>query len=321
MARNEKQPSSTTNGNGQTSLPGAGSGSASLAVIDEAALAAVGGTDLLAGIEGIEDIVIDDDGIGEVAAEEIKIPRKLFNMKGIDAKGDPIPKNVFFDSIAETTQKELHAILIKRKYTNEWREYDPSTDKSTTHCRSLDQIKGVMENGTIRPCKGCPDAKWESRVDPKDGKTKRMRRCSPVANVYGAELPSMQPFLIRFKKTSLAPWQTHLSRYFIRKRRIETKTGIEWANYPLYAFTCKLTLKMDDKAVYAFPVFEQGSVLPAKVIKQGAETVKYVDAVFEAELARLIDQDPTDDSVDTTFDTSTMGGGEGKDFVDAPQDA
>jgi hypothetical protein len=270
-------------------------------------------TAALAGM--LDTMGIEDDGLSEVGAEDIKLPLKLWNFKGTDPAGDPIPPNVFFDTVTEQTSRTLDVVLINLHKTNEWREYDEGSGKSVIRCRSFDQLKGVMDDGTNRPCKGCPDAQWRS-APAKDGKSKRTKRCGQVDEMFAAELATSQPCVLRFKRTSLPVIEAYLNKHHLG-RRVERGKRSDW---PLFVYHCRISLKMSDDKKYAIPVLERGEVLPREVIEQSAATVPYVKTVLLAMLSKVTDLDRSDDVAgagDTSFDTSKYTEDSGKDFVDS----
>lgn len=312
-------------------LPDAAGGG--LAVLDANALATQS-VDALAGIEGIEEIEITDDGLGELSGEDIKLPVKIWNAKTLDAEGNPILPNVFFDTVTEQTQKQLDVIFIKVHKTNEWREYDDAQGKSVVRCSSFDQVTGVMDDGLERKCEGCNDAKWDTVIRD-DGSKKRTRRCGPVQNVFAVELPEMKPCLVRFRRSSLTPIQTYWTRYHIKQRPVRDPKNpkrVIKVNYPAYAFAARVTLKMSDDRKYAIPVIDQTARLPKELFMQALETVSYVDAVLLDRLPKVADVEVAATVDDDSFDTSKMGGGggngssndsgmgggAGQDFVDSP---
>ena len=315
------------NGNTTTNASLALADTVSAVVLDAAtqSLALDAGDDL-AHIEDLDQLNIEDDGLSEVDSSDIKLSTKVFNFKGMQSNGDPIQANTFYDTLTEEIDRELHLILIKTHKTNEWREYDAAAKKSNVMCRSFDRLKGVMADGTIRPCQGCPDAEWRAAPDA-NGRMKRTRRCSPVHNVFAVQVPSLQTCVIRFRKTALKPIQEYVSRHHFMKRKVlDKKTGtLKLQNYPLYTYFCTATLKMsEDRQPYAIPVLTRGPELPVQLFKQALEVIKYVNTVLLGELNKIVDApEPSTDDGDTSFDTAAMsataavdtGGGEGQDFV------
>ncbi len=265
----------------------AGNGSSALALVQN---------DELAGV--LDDVHFDVDGLGEVGAEDIKLAAKVWNFKGVDRAGDPIAPNVFFDTVGETAKKELDLALVDLTKSNEWREYDESEGKSHIRCRSWDRVTGTMEDGTERPCKGCPDAQWKT-----DAKGKRTRRCGPVYNVLAVERDTAQPVVLRFKRTSLPVIQQHLNRHHIGKRVVAGRR----ANYPLFVFQVNASLKMSDDKKYAIPVLERGGVLERAEIEAHAETARVWRETMLGTFRKVAEQDVSEEapaSADASFDSA-----------------
>lgn len=251
------------------------------------------------------------DGLEEVDGSDVRLSVKVFNFKGLDAEGEPILPNVFYDTVTEQTTKTLDIAFLKLHKTNEWREYDEGLKKNVVHCKSFDQVKGEMNNGTIRGCDGCPDAKWIT-VEGKDGKPKRTRRCNETWNMFAYELNgSRQPCVIRFRRTALPAIVNYMNKHHIGKRVVGGKMG----NWPAFVFHCRVSLRMSDDKKYALPVLEKVGNLGPDEIKFGAEGLRYVDEVLLGELRKVVDSDRSDE-VDTSFDTSTMGNSKSDRFVD-----
>lgn len=268
----------------------------------------------------IDEMDLVDDGLGEVDATDIKLSAKIFNMKGKDAAGEPIPPNVFFDTVTEETSKVLDLVFVNLSKTNEWREFDQAEQATRIRCRSYDRRTGTMEDGTERPCEGCPDAKWTT-VTGNDGKAKRTRRCGVVFNVFAYETATRAPCVLRFRRTSLPVIQAHLNKHHLGRRTL----GLKRANWPLFSFHVRASLKMvGEKTSYAVPVLERGAPLERAELEQAARDADYVRSVLLAHLSRVVEAEAArssadaDEGGDTSFDTSTMGGGEGQDFVDPP---
>jgi hypothetical protein len=289
-------------------------------VVDEVAAS-------LALSKSIDEMDLVDDGLGEVDASDIKLSAKIWNMKGKDAAGEPIPMNVFFDTVTEQSSKTLDLVFVNLSKTNEWREFDEAEQATKIRCRSYDRRTGTMEDGTERPCEGCPDAKWTTALT-KDGKSKRTRRCGIVFNAFAYETETRAPCVLRFRRTSLPVIQSHLNKHHIGRRTV----GLKRANWPLFSFHVRASLKLvGEKTVYAVPVLERGAPLGREEIEQAARDAAYVREVLLAHLAKVVEADAArsgaDDEGDTSFDTAAMGGsgagggmagGEGQDFVDPP---
>jgi len=260
-----------------------------------------------------------DDGLGEIEAKDIKWPTKVFNFKGVDNAGDPIPANVFYDTVTEQVTRVLRLVLLKLHKTNEWREYNEAAGKSEIKCRSRDRVTGQMENGTQRPCEGCPDAKWETTTD-KEGKAKRSRRCSEVWNFVTADIETQQPTILRFRKTSLPVIQSYLNKHHLGQR----KQGSSRGNWHLYAFVCEVTLKMvTGKSAYAVPVINKLGNTPRDLVEMAVASMPFINEVFLGELDKAAEADRSDDAGgeskgDSSFDYGDDAAGGG--FVD-PENA
>lgn len=212
-----------------------------------------------------EDLSFENDGLEEInqADGDIRIAGKVFNMKGTDANGDPIPQNVYFDTVDETTTKSIDATLIALHKTNDFSYFDNDKDETVRVCSSYDRVTGtVRDTREQRPCKGCPHAEWR-----KDDNGKNTRDCGPVYNVAGVDRGTQMPFMVRFKKTSLKPFQAYLQKHHIGKRVVAGRR----LNYPLFAFQVDMGLKMDESGKYALPVLTRGDVLSAEEIRINAE--------------------------------------------------
>lgn len=280
-----------------------------LAIKPEAALA-LADSELGSTLDGLAEA---DDGLGELDSRDIKLPTKVWNFKGIDTKGDPIAPNVFYDTVSEEWTRTLDLMLINLHKTNEWREFNNATKKNEVRCRSFDRVKGEMTaDGTIRPCKDCPDAKWTTENG------KRTRRCGEVWNIFAAELGTRQPCVLRFRRTSLPVIQSHVNKHHVGKRVMGNKR----TNWPLYSFRVTASLKMvGDEVKYAIPVLEKVGNVTAEELELGAATVPYVKDVLLGELQKVVDAADVGGDVDTSFDTEKMGGDkfaadEGQAFVE-----
>jgi hypothetical protein len=229
------------------------------------------GADELAGLDMPTDA---DDGLGEASGEDLKIATKLLNMKGVGADGRKIPEDEFYDTIDQNTVRELDAVFLYLHKTNLYSVYDNAEGRTKTVCRSFDRVTGTMDDGTERPCKGCPDDQWYTE----DGK--RRKNCGPVYNVAALDRSTRMPFWFRFKRTSLPVFKQHLQRHHLGRRVVNGKRE----NYPLYAFQVTLRAKMSDDGKYALPLIERGNVLPQ------AEMVECADAcaTIKANVAPLL---------------------------------
>lgn len=259
-----------------------------LAKADEAtALAARPGADLLADAFG--DTSFDFDGLEEVDNEDIKISARIFNFKGKDQKtGRAIPIDTFFDTVDETTKDVIVATLLSLHKTNAWTEYVEAEGITKTRCKSFDRVTGIMEDGTQRSCKGCPDAEWRQVGG------KRKRNCGPVYNVVGIDEEEQKAFLIRFKRTSLDAFKQYLNRYYLGKRVV----GGKRLNYPLFAFRTNITLKLSEDGKYSLPVLrceedDSGNPIPnsREKILDAQEQARFYNEVMLPVLEKLSDKD------------------------------
>jgi hypothetical protein len=241
--------------------------------------------DLLADVLDVDDLLASD-GLEELGSEDIKISARVFNFKGVDKDDNPIPLNVFFDTVEETTVRSFVASLLTLHKSNEWREFDSVANRSVVHCRSYDRVTGTTKDNVSRKCEGCPDAEWQMISG------KRTRRCGPVYNVVGVDRETHAPFVIRCKKTSLDPLKQFLNKYFIGRRVIRGKRE----NYPLFAFETKLSLKMSDDKKYALPVFELGDTLDRESLLRCAEEARFYREHMMPALSKAEAHDVDDDA-------------------------
>lgn len=280
-----------------------------LAKTDETPSALVtSATDALAGIaDGLD---FGTDGLDEVTQEDVKIAVKVFNFKGVDtATNEPIQPNVFYDTLTEEQSKTLELILLTFHKSNEFREFDEQQNKSFVRCRSYDRVTGTMEDGTTRACDGCPDAEWRRVND------KPVKNCGVVHNVVGVDRLTKSALIIRFKKTSIDPWKTHLNKHFLGKRIVSGKR----MNYPLFAFVTKISLKMERKGStsWAVPVFESlGTVTREEIQQAGLDAMFYREHMMPA-IEKAEREDAEAPPADSSFDFGANGAGD-RDVFDVP---
>jgi hypothetical protein len=230
-------------------------------------------SDELAGV--LDGVDLGTDGLEETDASDIRIAALAFNTNIVDAAGDPIPKNRFFDTVSEEVSAKKRLVLLTVHKSN---AYTSFVDGQGTkiHCRSWDRVTGEMDGGKTRPCNGCPDKAW--RQDPGG---KRTRNCADVANVVALDLEDKQPKVIRFKKTSQKPWKDYLNKHFLGKRIVNGKR----VNLPLFAVETEIGLEMvkGKSGSYATPTFDRGRTLERDEILFFAEQSKgareYMDRV------------------------------------------
>lgn len=259
---------------------------------------ATSSTDALGDV--LDDLDLGTDGLEEVDNSDIKIPAMVFNMKGTDKAGDPIPANVFYNTVTEETTKALECQLLTLTKSNEWREYNEEKKESVTHCRSFDRVTGTTADGRERSCQGCPDAQWRTEGG------KKTRNCGTVYSLAAVDSEGL-PFLLRLKKTAVNPIKTYLNKYFLGKRVV----GGKRANYPLFAFKTRVHLKMVDGGKYAVPEFEVGDPCTREEILGGQENAIFYREVMVPALIHAADREHDDAEVskpDTSFNPA--------DFVD-----
>lgn len=253
-----------------------------------------------------------DDGLGETDQSDYRDAALVLNFKGKDKNGRAIPPDVFYNTLTETTHEKVSAVFCLLHKTNLYSKFDKARNKTDIICRSFDRVTGTMSDGTIRPCEGCPDAKWyQGQGD--DGKPKRMKNCSEVYNVFGVDRDSAQAIVVRYKKTSLPVIKTYLQKHHLGRRLVKGKR----LNYPLYAFGVTMTAKLAaDGATYAVPILERAEVLSEEEIRVHALNTKALGERMRGVLERLEDQ-VEGREVDTSFDVDAMGEAEGQDFVES----
>jgi len=290
-----------------------GAGNASKDDNGSSAALALPTNDELAGLG--EDFEFEVDGLDEIGSEEIKLAAKVFNFKGTDEDGEPVPPNAFFDTIAERAQKEIHCALLHIHKSNLWSEFNNDENRTEVRCRSMDRVTGEMEDGSTRSCNGCPHAKWTANDEGKRG-----RDCSTVYNVVGIEFETSLPFVIRFKKTSEGVIKLYLQKHHLGRRIVK---GVA-KDYPLFVFECRITLDAKTHKNYALPVLQKVAVLPKERIHQMHEAAKSAAEMLAESLQRLEDQVVSRETGDgngggdASFDPGDFTKDEGEDFVEEP---
>lgn len=271
--------------------------------------------DELAGL----DLGESDDGLGEIDQEDIRVATMTLNAKRTDARGRQIGADMFFNTITETVHEEIDAAFLLLHKTNAWTWFNQTENRSEVMCSSRDRKTGLLRKDGAnleRPCEGCPDAQWREVIV--DGEKKRKRNCSVFYNVFSVDRVEQQLFVIRFKRTSLPAFKTHLQKHHIGRRIVAGKR----VNYPLYAFSVKLTGKMaSPTATYALPVIQRTGVLSAEEIQMCAMSVDALKAQMSQILDKVeaadVEQSDADDSKggDASFDSEKYSGAVGEDFT------
>jgi hypothetical protein len=225
------------------------------------------------------DMSFDVDGLGSVDNEDIRITSLLFNLKGMNSRGELRQLNEFFNTTTETAHRELTVAFVEFSKMNSFRVFNNAENKSETICSSMDRAVGTLrmvhpknkslQIGAERQCDKCPDAQWR-----KDEKGKNVRDCATVYNVIGAlldeSLSPVDPFLIRFAKTSAPAFKSHLNKYHIGKHPVQKGKHV-----PLFVYAVKLTLQLDKSGNFAVPVLTKGDQLPRATIEYLANQAKH----------------------------------------------
>lgn len=289
-----------TNGNG---TPAADSGNTSTAL-------ALDTHDDLAGL-GLDDVLAGEDGLGQVDADDIKIPVYVLNMKGKGADGRALQPDEYYNTIDERQKRTVNAAFLHLHKSNLYSRWNQAEQRTDVMCKSFDRVTGIFvaENNRERPCKGCPDAEWRRNAE-----GKRTRNCSPVYNMFAVDRDEGLPFVVRFKRTSLEVIKAYLRKHHIGRRVIKGQR----LNYPLQTYGVTLTAEMSDgKSPYAIPILTRGPVLSAQEVASLTENAKTLrDSVLpilnhaDAATEREGGAEP-----DTSFDPSKFAQDEGKDFA------
>jgi hypothetical protein len=259
-------------------------------------------------LAALGDVQFDNDGLDEIDSTDIRIAAKVFNFKGVDAKGRKIPEDAFYDTVDETVKEQIDAAFLHLHKTNLYSVYDNDEGRTRIVCRSFDRETGTMEDGLQRPCEGCPDAEWRTENG------KRTRNCGPVYNMFAVDRETQLPFVVRFKRTSLPVIKSYLQKHHIGRRIVKGKRE----NYPLYCFQADLSCKMSDDGKYALPVLTRGAPLQLDEIKAHAENAKFLRENMFGILEKTEEVVAASEAPDTSFDPEKFGGEQGKDFVDSP---
>lgn len=235
---------------------------------DSGTALAVNTHDELAGL-GVDDIVANDDGLGQVDADDIKIPVYVLNMKGKGADGRPLPIDEYYNTVDETSKRTVNAAFLHLHKTNLYSKWNQAESRTDILCRSYDRITGKWEaDGHERPCKGCPDAEWR-----RSDEGKRVKNCGPVYNMFAIDRDDHLPFVTRYKRTALPVIKQHLQRHHIGRRIVK---GGQRANYPLQVFAVTMEAEISDGkgSTYAIPTLVRGKVLDAAEIGQLTEAAR-----------------------------------------------
>lgn len=245
-------------------------------------------------------------GLEEADSSDFRLASILINFGGL-VKGEQVPKTAWFNTLTEKWSKDVEVVLLVLHKSRAWTEFVQG-EGTKRRCSSWDRITGTMEDGTVRPCQGCPDAHWRMEGG------KRTRRCGEVHNVVAMERSSSELVMLRVKKTAMDPWVTFLNKFFLGKR---VMNGAR-TNVPLFAYTTKLSAKMEQNGAnaYAVPVFdavldESGKpvVMSREEMQFLAETARGVRELYLDRVREVAEREEGHDAAaDTSFEFGANGG-------------
>jgi hypothetical protein len=254
-----------------------------LATVDNAPVAAV--SDEASALAALDEFDFGgNDGLQEVDSEDLRLPVIVWNMKGKDDKGELRRLDEFYDTLNERSHRQLRCAFIHLHKTNAFVRFDDAKNENVYVCTSYDRVTGKLRvphptlglaEGVERPCDTCPDKQWWKSPE---GKNKR--NCDTHYGVFGVMLDeALRPtdgFLMRFKRTSLPSFKTHLQKHHIKKRQLPNgKRG----NMPLFAFEVTMRLEVSDNGNFATPVIERGRVLPKETLQSLSEQAKFFSEI------------------------------------------
>lgn len=223
----------------------------------------------------------------QVPADRIKLPRLIFNKAGVDKAGNRFGVDDFYNTVTELSARTVDCIFAHVRRTRAWTSYDETDESTTYHCASSDCVTGTLEStGVERPCRKCPDAEWR-----KDDRGKRTVHCNEIYSVLAQDLTTGEPFMVTFRKTSEAPWISHISKYHANRLRVP---GRPVANVPLYAYHLQLGLMLQPNGKYALPTITVTGTSTRVEAQSCLDAAAHMREVFSA---AAVAADP-----DTSFD-------------------
>lgn len=247
-----------------------------------------------------DDVTIN--GMEEVGNDDLKIPSKIWNMKGLDEQGKKIPQDTFYDTITEEIQDTVKCVLLLTQKSNRYDYFDNDKDETVLVCSSSDMKTGTMrEDGGVRPCEDCPDSGWF-----KDENGKPKRKCGPVHTVVAIEKHNQRPFIVRFKKTGLKPFRNHLQKHHWGAR-VDAEGNRK--HIPMFAYECVLSLENHESGKYALPVLNCGNILSREAIMKMAQSAKDYREMMQELMKHA---DATDERHNNSGEAS---GGKGNNFT------
>lgn len=264
----------------------------------------------------------ESDGLGEYDAKDLKLPLKIWNMKGTSEGGLRHQIDMFYDTITEQQTESLRLVFLYSKKLHEFAKFSKEKNETQRFCGSHDRVTGrlrlahpslALPAGTVRECETCPDREWR---DVGDGK--REQPCYDVHGVVALEVGSDntpgQPCALRFRKTSLGPWMNHLRKHHLGKRKLPNG---KFANRHLCSFVVTVSLEADKGGNFAVPVFGNvepiTSVFPPETIQSLAEQARFYqeasdDAMMAAERQETRHETPIETSGESELRASDFTG-------------
>lgn len=250
-----------------------------------AALAVVQDDDasaLAAALEGFDFGL--NDGLQDVDPDDIRLPVMVWNLKGKDPNNPQVLRKVneFYDTLNERTYSTLTCAFVQLQKSRAFTRFNNEKNENVIYCSSHDRVIGRMRTqhpdlpqvteGTERRCESCPDKEWQ-----RNSAGKNVRNCDQVYGVFATHLnpETLEPtdgFLLRFKRTGLPPFKTHMQKHHIGRMMLP---GGKRANVPLYSFAVEMRLEVSDNGNYATPVIVRGRVLPRQTVAILHDQAKY----------------------------------------------
>lgn len=223
---------------------------------------------------------MDEDGMGDVEGDDIRLPSFIWNMSGVDKDtGDAYKRNEFYNTLSGETFPTFEAVMLCTTKSNRYDYYDNDKKKTIVVCQSADRETGtIMETneaegryaGTQRPCNSCPDFGYFREQD-MQGKERNVLRCGRVHTVVGIERLTQKPFILRHKKTGLKAWRNHLMAHHFGAR---INGAGKRKNIPLFAFYVKYSLKMHENGNYAVVNIDKLGLVPQSEVMSYYEAAK-----------------------------------------------
>ena len=267
--------------------------------------------DWLSDVLGDEDL--DVTGTEGMGAEDVRLPTWALNAKsGKDADtGRAVPPDVFWNTLTEKAKPTLRLVVLTNMKTREWRESDDNDDL-VTKCRSFDCVTGEMEDGTTRPCDGCPDYEWRT-----DEKGKRFRRCTDVYNVLGLDRETQEVGMLRVKKTAIKSFKNFYQKGFYKKRPKKNASGkVSFVDMPFFVYETVVESEENktDKFTWYTPRFTLGGALPKdEILAMGSLVKSYLsDHADRLHATMAVDEDVIDVADDNGASAGGSSGGDGK---------